>query len=859
MPSGSTSLREGSAMRHQARHFSLIRKMLRQAIALRERRSVNEPRRLLQLASIACGTALAVLLLAGTAMAQPAQPTLAPVHNEGLSNKIPGQYIVVFNPGTSRQAVAAAQERVKSLGGSIGHTYTSALIGFSVKMPAEAERAQRTLQALRALPGVAYIEADQVGTLNTIWNQPPDPATAPPTGLDRVTQRLLPLDGVYTYDGKGGGVHVYVIDTGIRPTHTEFGARVSGGTNTMAAAAGTNDCHGHGTHVAGTIGGATYGVAKEVLLHPVRAGDCANTYLAPVIAAVDWVTANRVLPAVVNLSSGFGPSAALLTAVNNSIASGVTYVVAAGNANADACGTSPALVPNAITVGAINPTNDTRAGFSNFGPCVDLFAPGVAILSAWNTNDTATNTIDGTSMAAPHVAGVAARYLSSFPGKTPAEVWARIDLMANVFPTTALWPGVINPGAGSPNKLLFWGAVNDAFDDGDPHITTVRGVHYDFQSAGEFVLLRDGNGLEIQARQTPVTTQPPIANPYTGLATCVSLNTAISARVGTRRVTYQPNLSGQPDPSGLQLRVDGVLTTLGAQPINLGPRGRVMKSAAGNGIEIDFPDGTNLTATSNFWGPPHNKWYLNVSIFRTPASEGILGALASGSWLPALPNGTSLGPKPAALHQRYVDLYQKFSDAWRVADKTSLFDYAPGTSTKTFTVASWPPENPPCVVPESPPAKPFDQKTAQKLCGQIVDKNRKADCVFDVGITGEPGFAKTYLISQQIQAGATTTTVGNIKDTTQFGDTVTFIATVARKASSGRGVPAGTVQFTFDGSKAGEPVKLDSKGRATWKTARLQAGKHQVAARYIPAKGSVFLASSSMEELHTVTTKEAAR
>jgi len=827
-----------------------------------------------KLASIACSALLAISVLAGTAIAQPAQPTLAPVHNEGLPNKIPGQYIVVFNPGTSRQVVAAAQERVKSLGGTIMHTYTSALIGFSVKLPIEGEQAQRAMQTLRALPGVAYIEVDQVGTLNTVWNQPPDPATAPPTGLDRITQRLLPLDGIYTYDGKGGGVHVYVIDTGIRATHTEFGpgvSRVSGGTNTMNAAAGTDDCHGHGTHVAGTIGGMTYGVAKEVLLHPVRAGDCANTYLAPVIAAADWVTANRVLPAVVNLSSGFGPSAALLTAVNNSIASGVTYVVAAGNASADACGTSPALVPNAITVGAIDPTNDTRAGFSNFGPCVDLFAPGVSIVSAMPdglaaipgcaivsaTLGSRTQSCSGTSMAAPHVAGVAARHLSSFPGKTPAQVWAQIDIIANVFPTTASWPGIINPGAGSPNKLLFWGAVDDAFDDGDPHITTVRGVHYDFQGAGEFVLLRDGNGLEIQARQTPVTTQPPIPNQYTGLATCVSLNTAIAARVGSRRVSYQPNLSGNPDPSGLQLRIDGVVTPLGAQAINLGPGARVMKASAGTGIEIDFPDGTNLTATSNFWGAPHNKWYLNVSVFHSPASEGIMGALASGSWLPALPDGTSLGSKPAALHQRYVDLYQKFGDAWRVADKTSLFDYAPGTSTKTFTVASWPPENPPCVIPESPPAKPLDQKTALQLCVAIVDKNRKADCVFDVAITGEPGFAKTYLISQQIQAGATRTTVGTFKDTTQPGDTVTFIATVARKSSSGRGVPAGMVQFTLDGANAGEPIKLDSKGRAIWKTARLQAGKHQVAARYIPAKGSVFLASSSFEQLHSVVSDAA--
>jgi hypothetical protein len=227
--------------------------------------------------------------------------------------------------------------------------------------------------------------------------------------------------------------------------------------------------------------------------------------------------------------------------------------------------------------------------------------------------------------------------------------------------------------------LLHWGSLNDGFNDGDPHLTTVGGIHYDFQSAGEFVALRDGNGTQIQTRQTPVSTQPPVANTYTGLATCVSLNTAVAARVGTHRVTYQPNLDGRPDSSGLQLRVDGVLKPLGAQGLNLGPGARVVKSSAGNGIEIDFPDGTSLTATPNFWGPPHNKWYLSVSVFRTPASEGIMGSLASGSWLPALPDGTSLGPMPATLPQRYSDLYGKFADAWRVTNTTSLFDYAPGT------------------------------------------------------------------------------------------------------------------------------------------------------------------------------------
>jgi hypothetical protein len=396
------------------------------------------------------------------------------------------------------------------------------------------------------------------------------------------------------------------------------------------------------------------------------------------------------------------------------------------------------------------------------------------------------------------------------------------------------------------------GAPFTATNDGDPHITTVEGIHYDFQSAGEFIVLRDGNGTQIQTRQSPVTTQPPFTNPYTGLATCVSLNTAIAARVGTHRVTYQPNLSGRPDSSDMQLRVDGVLTTLGVQPINLGPGARVMKSADGNGIAIDFPDGTNLTATSNFWGPPHNRWYINLSVFSTEATEGIMGALASGSWLPALPNGTSLGPKPAALPQRYVDLYQKFANAWRVTNATSLFDYAPGTSTATFTLASWPPENPPCVVPDSPPTKPVDANTAQKLCAQIVDGNRKANCVFDVGITGEPGFAKLYLVSQQLQARSTRTIVNDSKNPTVLGEAVTFTASVSLRASSGKGIPTGTVQFTLDGAKTGNPVKLNAKGEATLSTSSLAVGNHLVGAQYIPAQGSAFLASSSLDKPHSV-------
>ena len=373
---------------------------------------------------------------------------------------IPDCYVVVLKPdavvraGALKAGVTVSQLAVGAaarFGGRVQHFYETALTGYSICLP------EKAAQLLAEDPSVELVEQDQV--MSTVATQ-----SGATWGIDRIDQRNLPLSGTYTYNFNGAGVHAYIIDTGIRATHQQFGGRVSGGFTAINDGNGTNDCNGHGTHVSGTVGSATYGVAKGVSLHPVRVLDCTGSgSTSGVIAGVNWVTQNRVLPAVANMSLGGGVSTALDSAVANSIASGVTYAIAAGNSNANACNSSPARVATALTVGSTT-TTDARSSFSNFGTCVDVFAPGSSITSTWNTSDTATNTISGTSMATPHVAGVAALYLSQFGSQSAAAVAAAIVGNATT--------GVVgNPGTGSPNRLLFslfggGGGGTTVFSDG---------------------------------------------------------------------------------------------------------------------------------------------------------------------------------------------------------------------------------------------------------------------------------------------------------------------------------------------------------------------------------------------------------
>jgi serine protease len=373
--------------------------------------------------------ALLVLALAAAASAQEVQTT---------ERAIPGRYIVVLDDeevGTA-SVPTLASDLARQFGARIVHVYQNTIRGFAGAMSAT------SAAALARHPRVRYVEQDSVRFIvaaqsNATW------------GLDRIDQRDRPLNRIYNYGTEAAAVHVYVIDTGIRASHTEFGGRVSSsGFSAIADANGTNDCNGHGTHVAGTIGGTTYGVAKSVSLHAVRVLGCNGSgTTSGVIQGIEWVTTNHIGPAVANMSLGGGASTALDNAVRKSVEAGVTYAVAAGNSNANACFSSPARVSQALTVGS-STSADARSSFSNFGTCVDLFAPGSSITSAWHTSNSAINTISGTSMASPHVAGVAALYLATDPSATPEKVHAAVVGAASVNKLTSI-------GTGSPNRLLY--------------------------------------------------------------------------------------------------------------------------------------------------------------------------------------------------------------------------------------------------------------------------------------------------------------------------------------------------------------------------------------------------------------------
>ena len=357
----------------------------------------------------------------------------APLLSTQSANAIPDEYIVVFKDDVADpngRANTLAQEH----GASVRFTYGAAFKGFAARMSPQAA------EAIMNNPNVLSVESDQ--TVSLAGTQ-----TGAPWGLDRIDQASLPTDGVFNYPNTGAGVNIYILDSGIRRTHSQFSGRVVPAHSVFNDGYGPDGCTAHGTHVAGIVGGTTWGVAKGATLHSVRVTDCAGSVsTSSLIAGVDWVTANRVRPAVANMSLSSIASSALNLAVTNSINGGVTYVVSSGNTNSDACNYSPANLPQAIAVGAIAGL-DARANFSNFGPCVDLYAPGYNIYSSTNTDDAAYMLLSGTSQASAFAAGAAALYLATNPTASPAEVSQALLSGATSGVVTGL-------PSGTPNRLL---------------------------------------------------------------------------------------------------------------------------------------------------------------------------------------------------------------------------------------------------------------------------------------------------------------------------------------------------------------------------------------------------------------------
>ena len=411
---------------------------------------------------------LAILAVASavlTACSDPITPSgaarlapMAEISGNVQTELVPNEYIVALHTSqvSASRLGAQAQSMAAAAGAQITAVWGAALNGFAVKADAAA------IAKIRANPSVEWVEPVQV--MRKIATQSPTPSW----GLDRIDQANFPLNTSYTYPTGGTVPHIYIIDTGILTTHNDFTGRIGASSNHITPVAPSGpawtDCDGHGTHTSGTAGGTTYGVMKTAIIHAVRVLDCFGSGTnVSVINGINWVITNAIQPAVSNMSLGGGADVGIDNATNNMAAAGIVSAVAAGNSNANACNFSPARATNALTAGSTT-TTDARSSFSNFGTCLDIFAPGSSITSDYIGSNNATAILSGTSMASPHVAGVAALYRSQNPSATAAQT-------ATALISNATLNKVTNPGTGSPNRLLYMGFIG-----GGPPPTNINPV-----------------------------------------------------------------------------------------------------------------------------------------------------------------------------------------------------------------------------------------------------------------------------------------------------------------------------------------------------------------------------------------------
>lgn len=397
------------------------------------------------------------------------------------------------------------------------------------------------------------------------------------------------------------------------------------------------------------------------------------------------------------------------------------------------------------------------------------------------------------------------------------------------------------------------GMPDDGSDVGDPHIRTVDGKSYDFQAVGEFTLLRDRDGLEIQTRQTPLETANPITDNNTGLTSSVSVNTAVAARVGSHKISYQPNGVGA--NSQLQFFLDGKPSDLSARGIDLdGNRVSSFDANGEMGLRVDYAHGAVLIATPRFW----NLWFLDIWVSHTHADEGLMGSIPEETWLPTLPSGATVGLMPESLLLRYITLYKTFADAWRVTNKSSLFTYTRGTSTETFTDKDWPAQQPPSIlkpqfqIPGFPTPVNIPVAEAEDLCKGVTIDHLNANCVFDVATTGDKGFAKAYLFQQDLRLHASAVQITGDKVETRSGEPLVVTAIVS-PLTSGRPMPTGSVTFLVDGVAADPPITLNLKGQAQLTLDRLASGAHKIRASYTSDGGEdPYHSSTSPNLIHVV-------